>query len=512
MTSYLRRLLRTGRRVPARRRRLEGRRARAAAGLHAPPDAGGLRHGRAAADDDHPRLDRPAAGARRGVRALPLPRRRPRAPAAAGAHGDRHAARRSRRVAAALIAVVRRAGLARAARQRAAGRDPRRRARPVGVHEPRARLRAAAGGGARAGVRDRVAGQRRADRRCSRVLARRRPRRGRARPAARQLRRRPRSCCSACGGPSATSLGLPAIARAARPDAALRAADRARRGLGLRAVLRRPAVALPLRERRTTAGLYSLSVKLAGIVVFTVRAFQYAWPPLAYSIDDDAEAARVYARITTYYVLFTGPRRRRAGAARPLARADLRRAGVLRRPRGAAVGRARLGALRAVPGAGGDGRPRAGHGPQRARRAVRAGGQRRAAGAARAAARDRRRRPGAGRRLRRDARRDVGADAQPVPGRVRVGPARRCSCSSPAGSTVAGELLLPTDRRRRLRHPRAACWPRSRSRCGRRASSGPASSRPRAALLRRAAGPQPPVELVGGLGAGPRRGAGTASR
>jgi O-antigen/teichoic acid export membrane protein len=54
------------------------------------------------------------------------------------------------------------------------------------------------------------------------------------------------------------------------------------------------------------AGVYSLSVKLAGVVVFTVRAFQYAWPPLAYSIADDAEAARVYSRITTYYVLFTG--------------------------------------------------------------------------------------------------------------------------------------------------------------------------------------------------------------
>jgi O-antigen/teichoic acid export membrane protein len=54
------------------------------------------------------------------------------------------------------------------------------------------------------------------------------------------------------------------------------------------------------------AGLYSLSVKLAGVVVFTVRAFQYAWPPLAYSIADDAEAGRVYARVTTYYVLFTG--------------------------------------------------------------------------------------------------------------------------------------------------------------------------------------------------------------
>ena len=59
-------------------------------------------------------------------------------------------------------------------------------------------------------------------------------------------------------------------------------------------------------EDPAEAGLYSIAVKLAGIVVFTVRAFQYAWPPLAYSIEDDAEASRVYARITTYYVLFTG--------------------------------------------------------------------------------------------------------------------------------------------------------------------------------------------------------------
>ena len=59
-------------------------------------------------------------------------------------------------------------------------------------------------------------------------------------------------------------------------------------------------------ESPDAAGLYSLSVKLAAGVIFTVRAFQYAWPPLAYSIADDAEARRVYARITTYYVLVTG--------------------------------------------------------------------------------------------------------------------------------------------------------------------------------------------------------------
>ncbi len=54
------------------------------------------------------------------------------------------------------------------------------------------------------------------------------------------------------------------------------------------------------------AGLYSIAVKLAGAVAFIVRAFQYAWPPLAYSVTDDAEAARLYGLITTYYVLISG--------------------------------------------------------------------------------------------------------------------------------------------------------------------------------------------------------------
>ena len=56
----------------------------------------------------------------------------------------------------------------------------------------------------------------------------------------------------------------------------------------------------------TAAGIYSIAVKLAGIVVFTVRAFQYAWPPLAYSVTDDAAASRLYGFVTTYYVLFSG--------------------------------------------------------------------------------------------------------------------------------------------------------------------------------------------------------------
>jgi O-antigen/teichoic acid export membrane protein len=54
------------------------------------------------------------------------------------------------------------------------------------------------------------------------------------------------------------------------------------------------------------AGLYSIAVKLAGAVAFIVRAFQYAWPPLAYSVSDDREAARLYGLVTTYYLLVSG--------------------------------------------------------------------------------------------------------------------------------------------------------------------------------------------------------------
>jgi O-antigen/teichoic acid export membrane protein len=59
-------------------------------------------------------------------------------------------------------------------------------------------------------------------------------------------------------------------------------------------------------ESQGAAGLYSLAVKLAAAVILVTRAFQYAWPPLAYSISDDAEARRFYALVATYYVLFTG--------------------------------------------------------------------------------------------------------------------------------------------------------------------------------------------------------------
>jgi O-antigen/teichoic acid export membrane protein len=54
------------------------------------------------------------------------------------------------------------------------------------------------------------------------------------------------------------------------------------------------------------AGVYSVSVKLATVVIVAVRGFQAAWPPLAYSVSDEAQAKRLYATVTTYYVLLTG--------------------------------------------------------------------------------------------------------------------------------------------------------------------------------------------------------------
>ncbi len=54
------------------------------------------------------------------------------------------------------------------------------------------------------------------------------------------------------------------------------------------------------------AGQYAIAIKLATVVFVAVRGFQYAWPPLAYSIDSDEEASRLYSVVTTYYALATG--------------------------------------------------------------------------------------------------------------------------------------------------------------------------------------------------------------
>jgi len=54
------------------------------------------------------------------------------------------------------------------------------------------------------------------------------------------------------------------------------------------------------------AGEYSIALQLATVVFVFVRGFQYAWPPLAYSIEHDRHAARLYSLVTTYFLLATG--------------------------------------------------------------------------------------------------------------------------------------------------------------------------------------------------------------
>jgi O-antigen/teichoic acid export membrane protein len=57
---------------------------------------------------------------------------------------------------------------------------------------------------------------------------------------------------------------------------------------------------------KAAAGQYAVAIKLATVVFVAVRGFQYAWPPLAYSIESDREAGRLYSLVTTYYALATG--------------------------------------------------------------------------------------------------------------------------------------------------------------------------------------------------------------
>jgi O-antigen/teichoic acid export membrane protein len=53
------------------------------------------------------------------------------------------------------------------------------------------------------------------------------------------------------------------------------------------------------------AGLYALAVKFSQVVTVFVRAFNLAWPPLAYSIRDDEDARRTYSLVVTYYLLLS---------------------------------------------------------------------------------------------------------------------------------------------------------------------------------------------------------------
>jgi O-antigen/teichoic acid export membrane protein len=51
-------------------------------------------------------------------------------------------------------------------------------------------------------------------------------------------------------------------------------------------------------------GVYSVAVKIAGVITFVMAAFRTAWPAFAYSIDDDRDAKRTYSYVLTYLLTF----------------------------------------------------------------------------------------------------------------------------------------------------------------------------------------------------------------
>ncbi len=57
---------------------------------------------------------------------------------------------------------------------------------------------------------------------------------------------------------------------------------------------------------QSAAGQYAIALQLATVVFVAVRGFQYAWPPVAYSIKSDAAVARLYSLVATWFVLATG--------------------------------------------------------------------------------------------------------------------------------------------------------------------------------------------------------------
>ncbi|MBC7460034.1 MAG: oligosaccharide flippase family protein, partial [Thermoleophilia bacterium] len=53
-------------------------------------------------------------------------------------------------------------------------------------------------------------------------------------------------------------------------------------------------------------GVYALAAKFAGVVMLVVTALQLSWQPFAYSIEDDGEAKRSFAVVTTWFAAIMG--------------------------------------------------------------------------------------------------------------------------------------------------------------------------------------------------------------
>ena len=202
-------------------------------------------------------------------------------------------------------AAVRGAAGRRAVRPARRGHRPPGDPRALELHEPRDGLRAAARGGAPEGVRPGVDGERAAHRGAH----------GDARSSS-STRARDGYLAGNYAASAVVLVGIWAtearrLGRARRPLA--RSSPLLRYGLPIvpaeaavfalnvidRAYLLRT-------ESAAAAGLFALAVKLATVVIVAVRAFGLAWPPLAYSITDDDEARRLYATVTTWYVVLIG--------------------------------------------------------------------------------------------------------------------------------------------------------------------------------------------------------------
>ena len=195
--------------------------------------------------------------------------------------------------------------------------------RPLGVHEPRARLRAPARRGAPARVLQRLADQRPAD--------------GRADVHARRRSSTPARAAMSPGNYVASTFVLFGLwwmrARAVRASSCAAWAPLLRFGaptipadMAVFALNVFDRAYLLQSQGKAAAGVYAVSVKLATAVIIAVRGFQLAWPPLAYSITDDDEARRFYAAVTTWYVVVTGIAVAGMTLLGPLARPAARRA------------------------------------------------------------------------------------------------------------------------------------------------------------------------------------------
>ena len=52
----------------------------------------------------------------------------------------------------------------------------------------------------------------------------------------------------------------------------------------------------------SAVGVYSFGVTIASVLMLIITAFLLAWPPFAYSIEDDDDARRTYAYVLTYFL------------------------------------------------------------------------------------------------------------------------------------------------------------------------------------------------------------------